>query len=267
MRASAHGIDWYRGGANARAIVTSLRRATGVEIVVAGGMGFIGSHLCTRLVGQGHRVVCLDNGVTGRRQNVAHLAGQPGFRVVVGDVSEALPPGLGAERVYHLASPASPPRYLERPIETLRANATGTEHLLELAERCGARFLLASTSEVYGDPLEHPQTEAYRGNVSCTGPRSCYDEGKRYAEALTLAFARARGLDVRIARIFNTYGPRMDPADGRALPTFVGQVLRGAPLTVYGRGTQPRSFCYGDDTVGGLVALMESGERGARGAV
>lgn len=228
-----------------------------MHIVVAGGTGFLGSHLCDRLLEQGHRVVCLDNGVTGRKANVAHLAGHPRFELIDCDVSTSIPSRVAGDRVYHLASPASPPRYLEIPIETLLTNATGTQNLLELTERCGARFLLASTSEVYGNPLEHPQSERYNGNVSCTGPRSCYDEGKRYAEALTMAFHRARGLDVRIVRIFNTYGPRMNPKDGRALPNFVAQSLLRQPITVYGSGEQTRSFCYVDDTVAGIMALME----------
>lgn len=234
-----------------------------MQIVVAGGTGFIGSHLCDRLLEQGHRLTCLDNGVTGRPANVAHLAGHPRFELIDCDVSASIPAGLAADRVYHLASPASPPRYLEIPIETLLVNSAGTQNLLELAERCGARFLLASTSEVYGNPLEHPQSERYHGNVSCTGPRSCYDEGKRYAEALTMAFHRARGLDVRIVRIFNTYGPRMNPKDGRALPNFVAQSISGQAITVYGSGDQTRSFCFVDDTVAGILALME--RDGARG--
>jgi len=230
-----------------------------MQVIVAGGSGFIGSHLCERLLAEGHRVLCLDNGVTGRQVNIDHLMDQATFELIRCDVSQDLPANVEGDRVYHLASPASPPRYLEIPIETLLTNATGTQHLLERAHQCGARFLLASTSEVYGNPLEHPQSERYLGNVSCTGPRSCYDEGKRYAEALTMAFYRAKQLDVRIARIFNTYGPRMSPKDGRSLPNFVAQAIQGLPITVYGDGDQTRSFCFVSDTVGGLIALMEHG--------
>lgn len=229
-----------------------------MRILVAGGAGFIGSHLCDHLMAEGHEVVCLDNYLTGRRANIEHLLGAPRFRLLRCDLIEGVPDLGQVHRIYQLASPASPPGYREHPIETMRVNSEGTRHLLELAERDGARFLLASTSEVYGDPLEHPQRETYLGNVSSTGPRSMYDEAKRYAEGMTMAFHRARGVDVRIARIFNTYGPRSDPNDGRLVPNFVVQALSGEPLTVYGQGEQTRSLCYVSDLVSGLTGLMES---------
>ena len=229
--------------------------------LVAGGAGFIGSHLCERLLDEGDDVVCVDNLSTGRRWNIAPLLDRRGFRFVEHDVVEPLPPLPRLERVFHLASPASPPAYQRAPIETLRVNSEGTRRLLELAGRDGARFLFASTSEVYGDPLEHPQREGYRGNVCPTGPRSMYDEAKRYGEALTMTYVRERGVDGCIARIFNTYGPRMDPDDGRVVSNFVTQALRGEPLTVYGDGSQTRSFQYVDDLVEGLLRLAASGER------
>jgi dTDP-glucose 4,6-dehydratase len=218
-------------------------------------------------------VVCVDDLSTGRAGNVAHLDGDPSFRLVVDDVTT---PGLGErlvahrtamgrdtfDSVVHLASPASPPAYLARPIETLEAGSTGTRQLLDVAVTDGARFLLASTSEVYGDPLEHPQSEGYHGNVNPTGPRSCYDEAKRYAEAITVAYARVHGLETRIARIFNTYGPRMRPDDGRVVTNFIHQAIVGAPLSIYGDGTQTRSFCHVDDEVAGLLALLDGDEPG-----
>lgn len=231
-----------------------------MKILVTGGAGFIGSHLCERLIGEGHDVICVDNLSTGRPSNIDSLPGSPLFTLIEHDLVEGLPPLPRVDRVYHLASPASPPGYKRRPIETLRVNSEGTCHLLELAARDRARFLLASTSEVYGDPLEHPQGEEYRGNVSSIGPRSMYDEGKRFAEALTTAYVHARGVGARIARIFNTYGPRSDPRDGRLVPNFITQALRGEPLTVYGDGTQTRSLCYVSDLVDGLVRLMECDE-------
>jgi dTDP-glucose 4,6-dehydratase len=227
-----------------------------VRVVVAGGAGFLGSHLCDRLVDRGDDVVCVDDLSTGSRDNVAHLDER--FSLVVADVSRTLDVEGAVDAVCHLASPASPPAYLARPLETLAAGSDGTRCLLELAERNGARFLLASTSEVYGDPEVHPQTERYRGNVDPVGPRSVYDEAKRYAEALTMATYRARGVDVGIARIFNTYGPRLAPGDGRVVSNFCVQALRGEPLTVYGDGTQTRSLCYVDDQVDGLLALLDS---------
>lgn len=228
-----------------------------MRTVIAGGAGFIGSHFCDRLLAMGHEVTCLDNFVTGRRANIAHLAGQSRFQLIEWDVCEPFPASVEGDWFLQLASPASPPRYLAIPVETLLTNATGTQQMLERAAACRGRFLLASTSEVYGNPLEHPQSELYWGNVSSTGPRSCYDEGKRYAEALTMAFHRSRGLDVRIARIFNTYGPRMNPEDGRALPNFVVQAVRGEPFTIYGDGTQTRSFCYISDLIDGFIAFLE----------
>lgn len=229
-----------------------------MRYLVAGGAGFIGSHLCERLLREGHEVLCVDNLLTGRRSNVEHLPDWPGFTFIEHDVVYELPPLPPVDRVYHLASPASPPGYRLRPIETLRANSEGTRQLLEVAAGNGSRFLYASTSEAYGDPLEHPQHEGYRGNVSTTGPRSMYDEAKRYGEALTMAYARSRNVDARIIRIFNTYGPRSDPEDGRMVPNFIVQALRGEPLTVYADGSQTRSLCFVSDLVDGLVRTMES---------
>jgi UDP-glucuronate decarboxylase len=227
--------------------------------LVTGGAGFIGSNLCGRLVGEGARVICLDNFITGRRENLAHLAGNPRFELIEHDVIDPLPAGLEPTRIYHLACPASPPHYQADPEHTLITNVMGTRNALRLAQATGARLLLTSTSEVYGDPEVHPQPEDYRGNVSCTGPRACYDEGKRAAETLAFDFHRAGRADVRIARIFNTYGPRMREDDGRVVSNLVCQALLGEPLTLYGDGSQTRCFCYVDDTVEGLVRLMESG--------
>ncbi len=224
--------------------------------VVAGGAGFIGSHLCERLVARGDTVVCIDDLSTGAEENLAHMEGDERFALVVADVSEQVPVDGPVDAVFHLASPASPSAYLSRPLETLAAGSEGTRRLLELARRAGARFVLASTSEVYGDPAVHPQPEGYRGNVDPVGPRSVYDEAKRFAEALTMAAHRAGGADVGIARIFNTYGPRLSPGDGRVVSNFCVQALSGEPLTVYGDGTQTRSLCYVDDQVDGLLALM-----------
>ena len=226
------------------------------KALVAGGAGFIGSHLCERLLRSGQEVVCVDNLLTGRIVNIEHLMDWPGFTFVECDIVEEIPVAPDADAVFHLASPASPPGYVNFPIQTMRVNSEGTRRLLEFAEETGARFLYASTSEAYGDPLEHPQREDYRGNVSSTGPRSMYDESKRYGEALTMAFVRSRGVQGRIVRIFNTYGPRSDPLDGRLVPNFMMQALRGEPLTVYGDGSQTRSLCYVDDTVAGLVATI-----------
>jgi nucleoside-diphosphate-sugar epimerase len=235
------------------------------RVLVAGGAGFIGSHLCDRLLARGDDVVCVDNLVTGRRSNLASCESQAGFSFIEHDLVEPLNIAGHFDHVYHLASPASPPGYERRPIETLRVNSEGTRRLLELALSRGARFLYASTSEIYGDPLQHPQRESYRGNVSSTGPRSMYDEGKRFGEALTTAFAASCGVDARVVRIFNTYGPRSDPADGRVVPNFVCRALRHEPLEVYGDGSQTRSLCYVDDLVDGLVAAMDSNM--ARGTV
>jgi UDP-glucuronate decarboxylase len=228
------------------------------RIVVAGGAGFIGSNLCAALLGQGSHVVCVDNLITGRRENIAPLMRHPEFTFVPHDVIEPLPEFAGVTQVYHLASPASPPGYQKAPIETLRVNSEGTRRLLGLAVRHGARFLYASTSEVYGDPLEHPQRETYRGNVSSVGPRSMYDEAKRFGEALTMAAVQALLVDARIVRIFNTYGPKSDPADGRLVPNFVTQALADQPITIYGTGRQTRSLCYVSDLVEGLQRTMDS---------
>jgi nucleoside-diphosphate-sugar epimerase len=230
------------------------------RIVVAGGAGFLGSHLCDHLIARGDSVVCLDDLSTGSRDNVAHLLDSARFSLVVGDVSEKveLDANTKVDAVCNLASPASPPAYLEHPLETLAVGSEGTRRLLELALAHEARFLMASTSEVYGDPLVHPQRESYHGNVDPTGPRSVYDEAKRFAESMTMAMHRHRGVDVTIARIFNTYGPRLAPGDGRVVSNFISQALRGEPLTVYGDGSQTRSLCYVDDEIAGLVALLDS---------
>jgi UDP-glucuronate decarboxylase len=233
--------------------------------IVAGGAGFIGSHLCQSLLDDDVTVVCIDNLSTGRMANIAHLMDRPGFDFVDHDVIEPLPKLPRPDEIYHLASPASPPGYKQFPIETLRVNSEGTLRLLEYASESDARLLFCSTSEAYGDPLVHPQSEDYRGNVSSTGPRSMYDEAKRYGEALTMAFVRSRGMDGRIIRIFNTYGPRSDPNDGRLVPNFVTQALQNLGLTVYGDGTQTRSLCYVSDLVAGIRATMRSGK--ARGEV
>ena len=228
-----------------------------MRVLVAGGAGFIGSHLCERLLRDGHEVLCLDNFVTGRRVNIEHLADWPSFQLVEHDLIEGAPPLGAVDRVYHLASPASPPGYQRHPLETMRVNSEGSRHLLDLATAHGASYLYASTSEAYGDPLEHPQRESYRGNVSTTGPRSMYDEAKRYGEALAMAYLRAHGTLARIVRIFNTYGPRSDPHDGRLVPNFIVQALRNKPMTVYGDGQQTRSLCYVSDLVEGLYRAME----------
>jgi dTDP-glucose 4,6-dehydratase len=226
-----------------------------MRVLVAGGAGFLGSHLCDRLVGRGDVVVCVDDLSTGRPENLVQLDGQAGFTFVEADVSQDVPVDGAFDAVCNLASPASPPAFLERPLATLAVGSEGTRRLLEVADRSGARFLLASTSEVYGEPMVHPQVEQYRGNVDPVGLRSVYDEAKRFAEALTMATHRARGVPVRIARIFNTYGPRF-------VSNFVVQALAGQPLTVYGDGSQTRSLCYVDDLVSGLLALLDSDETG-----
>jgi dTDP-glucose 4,6-dehydratase len=227
--------------------------------VVTGGAGFLGSHLCDYLVERGFRVVCIDNLDTGSLQNVAHLRGES-FEFVNHDVTEYIEVDGDVDFVYHLAALASPIDYLRMPLHSLKVGSYGTHHALGLAKWKRARFLLASTSEVYGDPQVHPQPETYWGNVNPIGPRGVYDEAKRYAEALTMAYHGQQGVDTAIVRIFNTYGPRMRPNDGRAIPTFVRQALEGKPLTVFGDGTQTRSFCYVDDLIRGLVALAESEE-------
>ena len=229
--------------------------------LVAGGAGFIGSHLCKALLDGGHQVVCVDNLLTSRASNLSALEDHPNFTFVEADVVDALPPSVTDrryDRVYNLACAASPPQYQADPEHTMLTNVVGTDRLLRLAERDGARFLLTSTSEVYGDPEHHPQQESYRGFVNCTGPRACYDEGKRAAEALTFDFARMKRTDVRVARIFNTYGPNMNPDDGRVVSNLICQALSGDPITVYGDGSQTRSFCYVSDLVAGLMALMEA---------
>jgi nucleoside-diphosphate-sugar epimerase len=233
-----------------------------MRVLVAGGAGMIGSHLCERLVDSGDSVVCVDNLVTGSEANLARLLDSERFNLVRHDVSKELAITGPFDAVLHLASPASPADFDRLPLEILDAGSVGTRNLLDLARSCGAVFLLASTSEVYGDPSVHPQTEGYWGNVNPIGPRSVYDEAKRFAEATTMAYHRARGVDVRVARIFNTYGPRMRAADGRVVSNFVVQALRGEPITVYGDGSQTRSFCYVDDEVAGLVALLGSDHRG-----
>jgi dTDP-glucose 4,6-dehydratase len=226
--------------------------------VVTGGAGFLGSHLCRRLLEHGWQVVAVDDLSTGRRANVAALGDAGDFTLVEHDVVDGIPVDGAVDAVLHFASAASPPEYLARPLETLAVGASGTKHALELAHENGARFLLASTSEVYGDPLQHPQREDYWGNVNPVGVRSVYDEAKRYAEALTMAYHRTFGVDTKIARIFNVFGPYLQPGDGRVVSNFLMQALRGDPLTVYGDGTQTRSFCFVDDEVGGFVALLES---------
>src|SRR3954466_16054316 len=231
--------------------------------VVTGGAGFLGSHLVDRLLAEGHRVTAIDNLITGNPANISHLAGNEKFRFVKHNVSNFIfVPEQQIDYVFHFASPASPIDYLELPIPTLKVGALGTHNTLGLAKDTKARFILASTSEVYGDPLEHPQKEDYWGNVNPIGPRGVYDEAKRYAEAMTMAYRTSQGTDTAIVRIFNTYGPRMRPNDGRAIPAFVGQALTGRPLTVAGDGSQTRSICYVDDTVRGILALAFSTETG-----
>jgi dTDP-glucose 4,6-dehydratase len=225
--------------------------------IVTGGAGFLGSHLCDHLLGNGHRVICVDNLDTGSLQNIEHISGS-NFRFLNVDITEPVFFEEEVDFVYHLASPASPIDYARLPLHTLKVGSYGTHHMLGLAKQKRARFLLASTSEVYGDPQVHPQPEDYWGHVNPIGPRGVYDEAKRYAEALTMAYNRQQGVDTCIVRIFNTYGPRMRPHDGRAIPTFLRQALQDKPLTVFGDGSQTRSFCFVDDLVRGLVALASS---------
>jgi dTDP-glucose 4,6-dehydratase len=232
------------------------------RIVVTGGAGFLGSHLCESLLERGDQVVCLDNLSTGAIANIEHLFARPGFTFNECNVSEYVwVPGL-VDGVLHFASPASPKDYLEHPIKTLKVGSLGTHKTLGLAKGKGARYLLASTSEVYGDPQVHPQTEDYWGHVNTVGPRGVYDEAKRFAEAMTMAYHRYHGVDTRIVRIFNTYGPRMRPQDGRVVSNFLVQAIEGKPLTIYGDGSQSRSFCYVDDEVRGILALLDSDAEG-----
>lgn len=230
-----------------------------MRILVTGAAGFLGSHLTGRLLDDGHTVVAVDNLSTGNLENLAHLGNHPRFRFEQRDICTSFDPGP-VELVFNLASPASPPEYLRLGLETLRVGSAGVENTLEIAARYNAGYLHASTSECYGDPLEHPQRETYWGNVNPIGPRSVYDESKRFAEAMTMAYHRYRGVQTHLARIFNTYGPRLHPADGRVISNFMMQALRGEPLTIYGDGQQTRSFCYVDDLIEGLVRLAASGE-------
>jgi len=244
-----------------------------VRALVTGGAGFIGSHLCRRLLADGWTVTCIDNFASGMRRNVAGLLEHPDFQLIEQDVTAApLSDDCEADRYYHLASPASPnphtPRsYMALPLETALVNSVGLQHVLELAKRTKGRVLFASTSEIYGDPKEHPQREEYWGNVSSTGPRSCYDEAKRFGEALCMVYVRTYAVDVRLMRIFNTYGPNMDPEDGRMLPNFITQALANKPLTIYGDGHYTRSLCYVDDLVNGMLAVMESRRHDSPGRV
>jgi UDP-glucuronate decarboxylase len=228
------------------------------RVMVTGGAGFLGSHLCDRLLERGNEVLCIDNLFTGTRQNVDHLRGHPQFEFLRHDVT--FPLYVEVDEIYNLACPASPVHYQHDPVQTTKTSVHGAINMLGLAKRLGCRILQASTSEVYGDPSVHPQTEDYWGNVNPIGPRSCYDEGKRCAETLFFDYHRQHGLPIKVARIFNTYGPRMHPADGRVVSNFIMQALRGEPITIYGEGTQTRSFCYVDDLIGGLLALMDSPE-------
>lgn len=227
--------------------------------VITGGAGFVASHLADRLLADGLRVVALDNFITGNARNIEHLGKTAEFSFIEQDVAKPFSVAGRVDYVFHLASPASPIDYLQIPLETLKAGSYASHHCLELAEAKGATFLLASTSEVYGDPEVHPQQESYWGNVNSIGPRSCYDEAKRYAEAVTMAYLRAKQVDTRIVRIFNTYGPRMRLDDGRVVPAFIGQVLRGEPMTIFGDGSQTRSFCFVSDLVEGIWRLARSG--------
>lgn len=238
----------------ARCFQDYTRYNNGVRILVAGGAGFLGSHLCERLISMGHNVVCLDNYYTGRMKNLNQLVNNPRFELIEHNVIR--PVQVSVDGIFNLACPASPVHYQHNPVETFKTSVLGTLNLLELAKNSGARFLQASTSEIYGDPLISPQSEDYWGNVNPTGIRSCYDEGKRAAETLTFDYRREFDLDIRVARIFNTYGPRMNVDDGRVVSNFIVQALRGAPLTVYGDGTQTRSFCYVDDLIRGMVKLF-----------
>ena len=227
-----------------------------MRILVTGGAGFIGSHLCEKLLGLGHHVIALDNFMTGRRANMSTIIDHPEFEFYEQDIIEPWQPQGKIEVIFHLASPASPVGYSNHPIETHLVNSVGTHNMLKIALEHGAKFLITSTSEAYGDPLVHPQREDYWGNVNPIGPRSCYDESKRFAESLTMEYVRQFGLDARIVRLFNTYGPRNDPEDGRVVPNFITQALLNRPITIYGNGQQTRSFCYVSDLLEGLLAAM-----------
>jgi UDP-glucuronate decarboxylase len=227
-------------------------------ILVTGGAGFLGSHLCDRLIEAGDEVICVDNFFTGRKDNIRHLIGHPRFELIRHDIVHPL--FVEAEQVYNLACPASPVAYQHNPIKTIKTSTVGVVNIMGLAKRCQARVLHASTSEVYGDPTVHPQREDYWGNVNPIGPRSCYDEGKRVAESLIMNYHLAHGTEVRIIRIFNTYGPRMDPNDGRVISNFITQALKGEPITIYGDGTQTRSFCYCSDLIEGMIRMMNQDE-------
>ncbi len=236
-----------------------FKRSPGSPIsVVTGAAGFLGSHLSDRLLAEGHRVVGIDNLITGNLANIEHLGANENFTFIKHDVSQFIVLEGDADYVFHFASPASPIDYLEFPIQTLKVGSLGTHNTLGLAKAKGARYLIASTSECYGDPLEHPQRESYWGNVNPVGPRGCYDEAKRFAEAMTMAYHRTHGVDTKIVRIFNTYGPRMRLRDGRVVPAFIGQALTGKPITVFGDGSQTRSFCYCSDLIDGIFKLSQS---------
>lgn len=229
-----------------------------MNCLITGGAGFIGSHLSDALIAKGHRVIIIDNLLTGSRENIAHLIQNPHVTFLEGDVSNEICDTVEAQVIFHLASVASPPKYVKYPVETLLVNTVGTHKLLEKARLWGAKFIFASTSEVYGDPLKHPQKETYWGNTSSTGPRSCYDEAKRCGESFVMAYYRTFGVDASIVRIFNTYGPRMDIDDGRVVTNFIKQILTKEPLTIYGDGSQTRSFCYVSDLVAGLLKVFET---------
>lgn len=239
-------------------MLKKIRSDQGKTVLVAGGAGFIGSHLCEHLLDQGNRVICVDSFLTGRRGNIEPLLERPDFRLIGVDICDLGSPGEPLDQIYNLACAASPPHYQADPLHTMMTCVRGTANLLALASASGAVFVQASTSEVYGDPDQHPQREDYLGNVNCTGPRACYDEGKRAAEALCFDMLRSGAVDVRVARIFNTYGPRMQPDDGRIVSNLIVQALSGEPLTIYGDGKQTRSFCYVSDLIAGLTALAEA---------
>jgi UDP-glucuronate decarboxylase len=235
-----------------------VHNLTRKRVMVTGGAGFVGSHLCERLVARGDDVLCVDNYFTGRKDNIAHLLGRPNFEAMRHDVT--VPLQVEVDEIYNLACPASPVHYQNDPVQTTRTSVLGALNMLDLARRLGAKVLQASTSEVYGDPTVHPQDEDYRGNVSTTGPRACYDEGKRCAETLFFDYQRQSNVRIKVVRIFNTYGPRMHPDDGRVVSNFIMQALRGQDITLYGEGTQTRSFCFVDDLVDGLMRMMDSGD-------